>query len=209
MKLYDFQAAPSPRRVRMFLAEKGIKVPTEQVDLRAGAQLTDEFRKLNPWCTVPVLELDDGTTVSEAIAVCTYLEAAFPEPPLMGRTPEEKGSIAMWEHRCEVDGFLAAAEGLRNSTPAMKGRALTGADSYEQIPALAERGRVRLKRFFQVIDARLAESPFVGGPGFSIADITAFITVDFAGWQKVTLGDDQTYARRWYDVVNARPSARA
>lgn len=209
MKLYDFQAAPSPRRVRMFLAEKGIKVPTEQVDLRSGAQLTDEFRKLNPWCTVPVLELDDGTTVSEAIAVCTYLEAAFPEPPLMGRTPEEKGSIAMWEHRCEVDGFLAAVEGLRNSTPGMKGRALTGADNYEQIPALAERGRARLERFFEVLDARLAESAFVGGPGFSIADITAFITVDFAGWQKITLGDDQTHARRWYDVINARPSARA
>jgi glutathione S-transferase len=209
MRFYDCAPAPSPRRVRIFMAEKGISPETIQVDLRAGAHLTAEFRKLNPWCTLPVLELDDGTTISEAIAVCRYLEAAFPEPPLMGRTPAEQGVIAMWEHRCEIDGFLAAAEAFRNATPGMKSRALPGAENYEQIPALAERGRKRIAAFFSWLDARLAESPFVAGPSYSVADITALVSVDFAGWLKLRLPEGCVHAKRWYEEVSARPSAGA
>jgi len=129
VRLHDCQTAPSPRRVRIFLAEKGIVLPMVQVDLRHGEQLTPAFRALNPWCTVPVLELDDGTVISEAIAICHYLETIHPEPALMGHTPAEKAEILMWEHRCEIDGFLAAQEAFRNSAPGLQGRAVTGAET--------------------------------------------------------------------------------
>lgn len=209
MRFYDCAPAPSPRRVRIFAAEKGIALESVPVDLPAGAQLSAEFRRLNPWCTVPVLELDDGTAISEAIAVCRYLEAAFPDPPLMGRTPTEQGVIAMWEHRCEIDGFLAAAEAFRNTTPGMKGRALPGGEDFEQIPALAERGKRRVQHFFNWLDQRLGETEFVAGPSFSVADITALVSVDFAGWLKLWLPEACTHARRWYAAVSARPSAKA
>ena len=209
MKLHDCRTAPSPRRVRIFLAEKGLALPTVQVDLRHGEQLTPTFRALNPWCTVPVLELDDGTTISEAIAVCHYLEAVHPEPALMGRTAAEKATILMWEHRCEIDGFLAVQEAFRNSARGLKGRALTGAEEVAQIPALAERGRARVLRFMRLLDRRLAESPWVGGPGYSVADITALVAVDFAGWLKLELPPDCVHARRWHADASQRPSAMA
>ncbi len=185
MKLYDFAPAPSPRRVRIFLAEKGVTLPTVQVDLRSREHMSEAFRTLNPWITVPVLELDDGTAISESIAICHYLEAAYPEPPLMGRTPTEKGVIAMWEHRAEQDGFLAVAEAFRNSTPGMRGRAMTGAANVEQIPALVERGKARAERFFAALNERLADSEYLAGPDYTVADITALISVDFAGWMKL------------------------
>lgn len=209
MKFYDCATAPSPRRVRIFLAEKGVTLPTVQVDLRGGEQLSPEFRKINPFCTVPVLALDDGTVISEAIACCRYLEERFPEPPLMGRTAEEKAVVAMWEHRAEIDGFLAAQEAFRNRASGMKGRALTGAINVEQIPQLAERGRSRVETFFRVLDERLAETPFLAGAEYTVADITALVTVDFAAWIKLTLPDELTNARRWYAAVTGRPSAQA
>ncbi|HYN39059.1 MAG TPA: glutathione S-transferase [Rhodospirillales bacterium] len=209
MKLYDCASAPSPRRVHMFLAEKGLTIPVVQVDLRAGEHLRPEFLKLNPWATVPVLELDDGTTISEASACCRYIEEVHPEPPLLGCDPKEKAVIAMWDHRCEIDGFLATAEALRNEAKAMAGRALTGPVGYAQIPALAERGRARAGRFFAVLDARLAEVPFVAGAAFSVADITAFITVEFASWLKLAPPDGAVALRRWLDGMRARPSAKA
>lgn len=140
MKLYDFKPAPSPRRVRIFLAEKNVSLPTQQVDLRQGDQMQEWFLRLNPWATVPVLELDDGTAISEASACCRYLEEVYPDPPLLGRTPTEKGVVAMWDHRCEIDGFLAVAEAFRNKTPGMKDRALPGVFGFPQLPELAERG---------------------------------------------------------------------
>ena len=209
MRLHDCRTAPSPRRVRIFLAEKGIALPMVQVDLRHGEQLTPAFRALNPWCTVPVLELDDGAAISEAIAICHYLETIHPEPALMGRTPAEKAEILMWEHRCEIDGFLAVQEAFRNSAPGLQGRAVTGAEPVEQIPALAERGRSRVARFFQHLEQRLAEHPYVGGPAYSVADITALVTVDFAGWLKLTLPPECVHARSWHADVSRRPSARA
>src|SRR6266567_285526 len=126
MKFYDCATAPSPRRVRIFLAEKGITLPTVQVDLRNGEQFTESFRAINPDCTVPVLELDDGTRIADAIGICVYFEAARPAPPLMGSGPKAKGIIAAAQRRAERDGFYAVVEALRNFTPGMKGRSLPG-----------------------------------------------------------------------------------
>src|ERR1700704_786391 len=168
MKFYDCATAPSPRRVRIFLAEKGITVPTVQVNLREGEHLTAAFRRLNPDCTVPVLELDNGAVINDAIAMCVYFEETQPEPPLIGATAQEKALTIAWNRRVERDGFYAVMEAFRNSTPGLKGRALPGPDDYEQIPALAERGRVRVGRFFEMLNARLRESPFVAGPRYSM-----------------------------------------
>jgi glutathione S-transferase len=209
MKLYDCAGAPSPRRVRIFLAEKGITVPTVEVDLYKGEQFTDAFRAINPGCTVPVLELEDGTRIADAVAICIYVEAVRPAPPLLGRDPQEKAIITAAQRRAERDGFYAMVEAFRNFTPGMKGHALPGPDGYEQIPALAERGRARVKRFFETMEAELADKPFVCGSEYSIADITTLVTVDFAKWIKLTIPDGSVHLRRWYDAVSARPSAKA
>lgn len=209
MKFYDCSTAPSPRRVRMFLAEKGLTVPTVQVDLRAGEQFTPAFRAINPDCTVPVLELDDGTRIADAVAICIYFEEIRPEPPLMGVAAADKATVAEWQRRAERDGFYAVMEAFRNATPGLKARALPGPADYEQIPALAERGRARVAQFFAMLDERFAASEFLAGPRFTIADITAFITVDFARWIKLAPPEGATPLRRWYEAVAARPSARA
>jgi glutathione S-transferase len=209
MKLYDYAPAPNPRRVRMFLAEKGIAIPTVQVDLRANEQFGPAFRAVNPDCTVPVLELDDGTRLSDVMAICVYFEAVAPEPALMGTGALDRATIAAWQRVVERDGFFAVAEALRNSSPAFKGRALPGADDYEQIPALVERGRARVRKFLRTLDARLAGHKFVGGEAFSIADITAVVAVDFARWIRITVPEDCSHLRRWHAEVSARPSAKA
>jgi glutathione S-transferase len=209
MKLYDCASAPSPRRVRIFLAEKGITVPTVQVDLFNGEQLTDAFRAVNPDLTVPVLELDDDTRIADAMAICVYFEAVQPLPPLMGRDPQERAIITAAQRRAERDGFQAMVEAFRNFTPGMKGRALPGPNDYAQIPALAERGRARVKRFFETMEAALADQAFVCGSAYSIADITTLVTVDFAKWIKLAIPEDSVHLRRWYDAVSARPSAKA
>jgi glutathione S-transferase len=147
MKLYDCTTAPSPRRVRIFLAEKGISIPSVQVDLRNGEQFSPAFQTINPECTVPVLQLD-GATIADILGICRYFEELYPNPPLMGQTAEQKAAIEGWQRRIERDGFYAAMEAFRNSTPGLKGRALPGPESYEQIDALAERGRVRIQHFF-------------------------------------------------------------
>jgi glutathione S-transferase len=209
MKLYDCAPAPNPRRVRIFLAEKGIVVPTVQVDLRANEQFSSAFRAINSDCTVPVLELDDGTRIADVMAICVYFETLQPEPPLMGAGALGRASVTAWQRRVERDGFFAVAEALRNSTPAFKGRALPGADDYEQIPALVERGRARVVKFFPMLDARLAEHEFVAGTHYSIADITALVAVDFARWIKLAVPDACVHLRRWHAAVSARPSAKA
>ena len=209
MKLYDYTVAPNPRRVRIFLAEKGIAVPTIQVDLRAGAQFTPEFRAINPACTVPVLEFDNGQRIAEVVAICVYFEAIHPDPPLMGIGPQDRAIVAAWQRRAEREGLLAVAEAFRNSTPGLKGRALPGPDNYDQIPALAERGRARVARFFEAIDRELADREFIAGDRYSIADITALVTVDFAGWIKLPIPDECKYLQRWHKAIAARPSAAA
>lgn len=209
MKFYDCITAPSPRRVRIFLAEKGITVPTVQVDLRHGEQLTPAFRAINPDATVPSLELDNGTRINDAIGICVYFEAVHPQPPLMGTTAEEKALITAWQREVERNGFYAVMEAFRNSTPGLKGRALPGPHDYEQIPALAERGRLRVAHFYQHMDARLAQNEYVAGPTYSVADITALITVDFAARAKLPIPEECGHLLRWHAQVSARPSAKA
>src|SRR5215469_15043932 len=192
MKLYDYAQAPSPRRVRIFLAEKGITVPTVQIDLRAGEQFGENFRAVNPDCTVPVLELDDGTRIADAIAICVYFEAVKPSPALMGSDAAAKAVIAAAQRRAEREGFGAVQDVFRNSTPGLKGHALSGPDAYEQIPALVERSRPRLLRFFAAMDATLAGRPFVCGEAYSIADITTLVSIDFAKRVKIAVPEECT-----------------
>ena len=191
------------------MAEKGLEILTVQVDLRKNEQLSSEFRQLNPWCTVPVLELDDGTAISEVTAVCRYLEEICAEPPLLGVDTTDRAVVAMWDHRCEIDGFLAAGEAFRNASKGLKDRAITGPRSVPQIPELAKRGRNRLVQFFETLDQRLAESRYIAGDRYTIADITAQVTIDFAGWIKMKLPEQFRCAQRWYDEVSLRPSAKA
>ena len=209
MKFYDCATAPSPRRVRIFAAEKGIDLPTVQVDLRSGEHFGEAFRAINPTCTVPVLELDDGTCIYESVAVCRYLEAAHPEPPLMGSSPAEQGMVAMWDHRIETEGFMAAAEMFRNASRGMKDHALAGPDPVAQIPELVERGRIRVERFFDTLDAQLDGREFVAGANYTAADVTALVTVDFIHRLKVETPEGCGNVRRWHEAVSARPSASA
>lgn len=209
MKLYDSDFAPSPRRVRIFLAEKNITVPVVKVDLRKKFQFTEAFRKVNPWCAVPALELDDGRCISEIPAICLYFEQIHPDPPLIGSSPAEQASVLMWDRHMEQDGMDAVRDAFRNTHPAFKDRALVGPHDVEQIPALAERGRSRFGWFLEDLDARLAHSAFVAGPRYTIADITALATIDFAHAVKVGDIGDHAHVRRWYDQVSARASARA
>ena len=209
MKFYDCATAPSPRRVRVFLAEKAITIPTIQIDLRNGEQFTPAFRAINPECTVPVLVLDDGTSIPDAIAICRYIEEIHPDPLLMGRNTAERAIVESWQRRVERNGFYAVMEAFRNFSPGLRGRALPGPDAFEQIPALAERGRARVQHFFAWLNARLADYEFICGPDFTVADITGLVTVDFAGWAKLKPPEEMTHLRRWHAAVSARPSAKA
>ncbi len=207
MKFYDCAPAPSPRRVRIYLAEKGLEVETVQVDLGNGEQLTESFRAVNPRCTVPVLELNDGTRLASTAGIRRYLDIAYPEPNLCGRTAAEQGRIADLLWQIEADGLMAMSEALRNRASRMQGRALTGPVNYEQIPALAERGRDRVLRFLDGVDAMVRDRPFVAGDTYSVADIDLLVVVDFAGWLKMGLPEGAAEAARWYDAVSSRPSA--
>jgi len=208
MKLYDFKMAPNPRRVRVFLAEKGIEIPTEEVDLGSKAQLSEDYLAVNPMAEVPALVLDDGTVLTESTAICRYLEEVYPDPPLMGRNAIEKGQVMMWDRRMEQHGLAAVAEGFRNSNPFFENRSVTGREDFAQIPELAERGKKRFANFLDMLDKRLAESEFIAGDRFTIADITALIAVDFARTIKVKIGDDHPNVKRWYEAVSSRPSAQ-
>ncbi len=157
MKFYDCKTAPSPRRVRIFLAEKGIELATVEVDLGGGEQFSAAFRRINPDCVVPVLELDDGCYLSEVLAICAYLEDRYPEPALIGNDTYTRAAALMWNAKVEQQGLAAVAEAFRNSTKGLVNNALTGADQYPQIPALAERGRARCEKFLQRLDGQLGE----------------------------------------------------
>ena len=210
MKLYDFELAPNPRRVRMFLAEKGLQIPTVQVNIRQREQFRADFSKVNAYSLVPVLELDDGTCLGESVAICGYIEALHPEPPLMGRDAKEKAIIEMWNRRAEFDGFQAAGEAVRNGSPMFEDRGIAGVpDGFPQIPALVERGKKRMARFFGFWDRQLADHAFVAGPDFTIADITSFIAIEFAKRAEITIPDECSNLRRWHEKIANRPSATA
>jgi glutathione S-transferase len=204
--LYDCATAPSPRRARILLAEKGVAHATVQVDLARGEQLGDAYRAINPLCTVPALQLDDGTLLTDNAGIAAYLEARFPDPPLFGTAPLDKAEVATWQWRAEFEGLLAIAEALRNGSPAMANRALPGPVDYPQIPELAARGVARVQRFFDTLDARLAGRDFVAGSNFSIADITAAVAVDFARIVRVKPGEQHVHLRRWRAALALRPA---
>ena len=207
MKFYDCKTAPSPRRVRIFAAEKNLQMDVVQVDLGRGKQFAEEFRAINPDCTVPVLELHEGAYLTEVIAICHYLEEIRPKPALFGETPEERAVAMMWNAKAEQQGLWAMADAFRNSVKGLQGHALPGPDSYEQIPELAVRGRARVEAFFKKMDLQLASNEFLAGNRFTIADITALVLFDFAARMKISPAEGQDNLQRWYASVSARPSA--
>lgn len=209
MRFYDCSTAPSPRRVRIFAAEKGIELEKVEIDLAQGEQFGDDYRRINPDCVVPALELDDGTVITEVLAICQYLEDLEPEPPLLGSTPVERALVTMWNMKVEQQGLWPTAEAFRNAVKGLKGRALPGPDDYEQIPELAARGRERAARFLARLDARLADSEFIAGDAFSIADISALVVVEFAHRLKIDAPGDGSPLARWHSAVANRPSAAA
>lgn len=204
--LYDCATAPSPRRARILLAEKGIVHETVQVDLRSGEQMGEAYRRINPQCTVPALRTDEGVVLADNAAIAAYLESLKPDPPLLGVTPLEKAEVASWNWRAEFEGLLAVAEALRNGSPAMANRALPGPRDYPQIPELAQRGVARVQEFFATLDARLEGRAFLATDRFSVADITAAVAVDFARVVKVKPGEQHPNLLRWRAALAERPS---
>jgi len=210
VKLYDFRHSPSPRRVRIFLAEKDLAVPTVTVDLYGREQFLPAFKAINPDCTLPLLELDDGTTIGESVAICRYFEEIRPDPPLFGRDPRERALVEMWNRRVEFNGYLRAVDVMRNGNERFADRGLPGVErGVPQIPALVERGRAALDRFYDRLDGELATRPFIAGEDFSIADITGLVTIDFATRAGHPLAPGRTHLERWYQAVKARRSAGA
>lgn len=210
MKLYDADWAPSPRRVRIYLAEKGIEVERVRVDLRAGEHLGEAYLQVNPRGAVPALVLDDGEVICESAAICRYFEAQQPDPPLFGETPREIARIESWTRRIEGDGYAAVAYVLRNSVPAFQDRAVAGKwPPIPQLPELTTRGAILWSGFVEALDTQLRGRDWVTGDRFSFADITALITIDFARAAKLGVPDECAEVRRWHAAASARPSAAA
>ena len=206
--LFDCTTAPSPRRARILLAEKGVPHDTVQIDLRAGEQLGDAFRAVNPQCTVPALRTEEGPVLTDNAAIAAYLEARFPEPPLMGVSPHDKAEIASWNWRVEFEGLMAIAEALRNSAPSMADRALPGPVNYAQIPQLAQRGVERVRQFMTMLNQRLQGRDFIAAGQFSIADISALVAVDFARVVRIKPGEEHANLLRWREAMSQRPACR-
>jgi glutathione S-transferase len=209
MKLYDYPKAPNPRRVNIFLAEKNIEVERITVNLMEQEQLQDWYRAKNPACDVPMLELDDGTCISQIRGVTHYFEDVYPDIPMYGKTAAEKGLTEMWEHLAAMNGLMAVAEAFRNTTKGMVNRGLAGPHNYAQSPELAQRGVLRLANFFHDFDHQLGKNEYVAGDFYSMADITTLVTCDFAKWIKAEIPEDCANLRDWYTRVSARPAVIA
>jgi glutathione S-transferase len=202
MKIYDFTGAPNPRRVRVFLAEKGITVPYEQVNIAAGDNRKPEFLKINPMGGLPVLELDDGTHIAESVAICRYFEESHPEPNLMGKDAKEKAVIEMWNRRMEFEVLSMAAGSFRNTSEFFKGR-------IPQAPQYGEICKNALIKRLEWLDGELANRKFIAGDRYTIADITALIGIDFGRTSQVKIAPEQKNLARWHAEVSGRPSAKA
>jgi glutathione S-transferase len=210
LKLYQSNVSPNSRRVRIYLAEKGICASTIPVDLGAREQFSDAYAAINSRRVIPTLVLGDGTAIGEVPAIWRYLEEIYPDRPLFGNTPREKALATMWERRVELEGFNPTMEAVRNKAERLKGRAIAGPHDYEQIPALVERGKQRVRNFYADFNTRLSEVPFVAGHYFSVADITGVVTVDFATKALgLPIPEDHVALKRWYELVSARPSIAA
>ena len=203
MQLYDGGRAPNPRRVRIFLAEKGISVPLAPVDLGSLQQRSAAYTAINPMQRLPALELDDGTVLTESIAICRYFEELQPEPPLFGKGALEKARIEMWQRRMELHFLALVSHVFRNSHPAMKEMEVP------QVPEWAEANKPRIAAFLTFLDRELATRAFVAGENYSVADITGLVAVDFMKPAKLTLPDGMDNVRRWHAEISARPSAKA
>lgn len=202
MKIYETKTAPNPRRVRMFLAEKGIDMTYVQVDIEKGENLSAEMRAKNPLGKVPFLELDDGTCIAETDAICTYFEALHPQPPLMGTTPLHKAQVAMWQRYVEFGLMLQVGMCFQHTTGYFK-------DRMTPVPEYGVEAGKNASKFLSLLDRRLAETVFIAGETFSIADITALCAIDFARVVKIKPSEDQVHLQRWYQSMRQRPSARA
>jgi glutathione S-transferase len=202
MKLFDSGRAPNPRRVRIFLAEKGVEVPTEQVDIAALQHKTAEFTALNPLQRLPVLQLEDGTVITESVAICRYFEGLRPEPPLFGRGARQEALVEMWNRRLEIYLLAAVAAVFRHLHPAMR-------ELEEQVPEWGEANKPRVLDFLRFLDGALKDNLFICGDHYTIADITGMVAVDFMKPAKLAVPEDLIHVRRWYGQVAARPSAGA
>jgi len=203
LRIIETHAAPSPRRVNIFLAEKGIDVPREELNMMVDDLKTGDFAKLNPWARVPVLILDDGRVISETVAICRYFEEVSPEPALFGRGAVGKAEVEMWNRRIEIGLFNAVFAVFRHLHPKMAHLEVP------QIAAWGEANKDKVAHELKLIDARLAESPFIAGESYSIADITALVAIDFM--KPARLGQPAGFSNvlRWHGEVSARPSAKA
>ena len=203
MKLYDGGRAPNPRRVTLFLAEKGVTIETVPVDLGKMEHRSEAISRLNPMQRLPVLELDDGTVLSESVAICRYIEALHPDPPLFGRGALEQALVEMWHRRVELNFFLPVAFAFRHVHPAMR--------EWEQpqMPEWGEANKPKALEFLRFLDQELSRRRHVAGDAFSIADITAYITVGFMKPARISMPEDLAHVARWYREVGERPAFQA
>lgn len=202
MKIYDTKTAPTPRRVRIFLAEKGISIEYVQVDLAKGENLSAQMRAKNPIGKIPVLELDDRTCIGESDAICLYFETLHPEIPLLGVTAIEKATIAMWQRQIEMCLFNQIGMCFQHTSGYFK-------DRMTPVPEFGKVSGVNAEKYLHVLEKRLSEYEFMAGDKFSIADITAFCAIDFGRVVNIRISDEQVNLQRWYARMNERPSARA
>lgn len=193
----------------MFLAERSLQIATRQVDLRGGEQFTPDFLAINPDATVPVLKLEDGTILTDIVGICKYLDEITDGPSLFGNSPVERARVDGMQRWLDREAFYVVADAFRNSTPGFRGRALTGPIDYEQLPGLALRSVRRVSSFFERFDRILGAGRFAAGDKFTIADITAFVSIEFAGWVKARPDARQVHLHRWLDEMRSRPSAEA
>ena len=203
MKLYDGGRAPNPRRVLIFFAEKGVSLPElVPIDMAKKEHRSEAFTKINPAQRLPVLELDDGTALAETIAICRYIEALHPQPPLFGRDAKEQGTIEMWNRRVELGLFASVAAVFRHSHPSM-------AELEEQVPEWAEANREQVDDHLWLLELQLASSGFICGEALTVADITAGIAIDFMKPSRIPLPEDFVNIRRWHGQLSSRPSWKA
>ncbi|WP_265518732.1 glutathione S-transferase family protein [Nitratireductor luteus] len=203
MKLYDGGRAPNPRRVRIFLHEKGISVPMVPVDMGVMEHKGPQMSALNPMQRLPVLELDDGTCLTESVAICRYFEELNPEPPLFGEGALGRARVEMWQRRIEFHLFMAVAAAFRHLHPAMKEWEVP------QVPDWGEANKPKVKEFLEFLDKELADRRFIAGDDYTIADITALVSVDFMKPARIDIPDGLDHLMRWYHTVAGRPSAKA
>lgn len=209
MKLYDCTQAPNPRRVRIFMAEKGIDIPKIEIDIVGGENLEDDFLSKNPRGVIPTLELDDGSYIDESVAICRYLEELYPEKPLFGTDAKSKAIIDSRQRHMEFDGLLPAADIFRNSAPPFADRVIPGSSGITAIAELVPRGVERFQQFLTHLNDDLGKTEYIAGDQFSIADITAFCIIDFAKWVKMEIPKDHINTIRWYELIGKRGSFSA